>query len=137
MNCMKVWRNTSSDNMLVAKEMSNEKELDNIREKRMKEIQTQYNEQANAQADADIESESRARDAEMVSQALRTILTTEARERVARLEMGHPELAETIKSHLVNLHSAGKIQIPVDDNSLKAILQQLQQGKRETTIRRI
>ena len=117
--------------------MSDANELNNLREKRMKEIQSQYTEQANAQANAELEAESKAREVEMISQALRTILTTEARERVARLEMGHPELAESIKSHLVNLHSAGRIQIPVDDNSLKTILQQLQQGKRETTIRRI
>jgi len=134
---MKAWQNTSSDNMLVGKEMSDENELTNLREKRMKEIQSQYAEQANAQAEAELEAQSKAREAEMISHALRTILTTEARERVARLEMGHPELAESIKSHLVNLHGSGRIKVPVDDNSLKTILQQLQEGKRETTIRRI
>ena len=123
--------------MLVAEEMSNDDELQNIREKRMQEIQAKYSEQANAQLEAEIEAESKARESEIISQALRTILTPEARERVARLEMGNQELAESIKLHLVNLHNSGRIQIPVDDASLKAILQQLQQSKRETKIRRI
>ena len=117
--------------------MVDESELMKLREKRMKELQSQYSEQANAQVQAELDAETKAREAELISNALRTILTPDAKERVARLEMGHPELAESIKVHLVNLHTSGRIQIPVDDNSLKSILQQLQQGKRETTIRRI
>ena len=123
--------------MLVAENMTDEAELRNLREKRIQELQSQYSEQANAQVEAEIEAESKAREAELIANALRTILTSEARDRVARLEMGHPELAESIKVHLVNLNNSGRIKTPVDDNSLKSILQQLQQGKRETTIRRI
>ena len=137
MNYMRGLQNTSSDNMLVAESMVDDAELRNIREKRMQELQSQYSEQANAQVEAEIEAEAKARESEMIANALRTILTPEAKERVARLEMGHPELAETIKLHLVNLDNAKKIKTPVDDKSLKAILQQLQQGKRETKIRRI
>ena len=69
---------------------------------------------------------------------MRTILTPEARERLARVEMGFPDLAVSVKRHLTTLHSSGRIAVPVDDPTLKRILQGLsEKNTREVNIRRI
>ena len=77
-------------------------------------------------------------EATLIAAAMRTILTPEARDRLARVELGHPELATTVKQHLYTLHQANQINIPVDDEMLKRILKGLSEGnRRETPIRRI
>ena len=116
----------------------NDDELAQIRASRQAEIQQQFEAQAEQQVHAEAEQAAAEQEANMIANAMRTILTPEARDRLARVEMGHPELASTVKQHLFTLHQANQIQIPVDDAMLKRILQGLtDQNRRETTIRRI
>ena len=116
----------------------NDDELAQIRASRQAEIQQQFEAQAEQQVHAEAEQVAAEQEANMIADAMRIILTPEARDRLARVEMGHPELASTVKQHLFTLHQANQIQIPVDDAMLKRILQRLtDQNRRETTIRRI
>ena len=116
----------------------NDDELAQIRASRQAEIQQQFEAQAEQQVHAEAEQAAAEQEANMIANAMRIILTPEARDRLARVEMGHPELASTVKQHLFTLHQANQIQIPVDDAMLKRILQRLtDQNRRETTIRRI
>ena len=116
----------------------NDDELAQIRASRQAEIQQQLEAQAEQQVHAEAEQAAAEQEANMIANAMRIILTPEARDRLARVEMGHPELASTVKQHLFTLHQANQIQIPVDDAMLKRILQRLtDQNRRETTIRRI
>lgn len=117
----------------------NDDELARIRASRQAEIQQQFEAQAEQQVHAEAEqAASEEEEANMIANAMRIILTPEARDRLARVEMGHPELASTVKQHLFTLHQTNQIQIPVDDAMLKRILQGLtDQNRRETTIRRI
>ena len=113
-------------------------ELTQIRAARRAEIQQQLETQAEKQMQAEAQEVAAEQEATLIAAAMRTILTPEARDRLARVELGHPELATTVKQHLYTLHQANQINIPVDDEMLKRILKGLSEGnRRETTIRRI
>jgi programmed cell death protein 5 len=64
---------------------------------------------------------------------LRTILEPEARERLARLKLAHPDIAEAVETQLVYLAQAGRIQTKITDEMLVEILKRAQK-KRETKI---
>jgi len=113
-------------------------ELSQIRAARQAEIQQQIQAQTEQQLQAEAHESAAEEEASIIAAAMRTILTPEARDRLARVELGHPELASTVKQHLHTLHQANRINIPVDDEMLKRILQGLaDSNRRETTIRRI
>ena len=113
-------------------------ELAQIRAARQAEIQQQLEAQAEQQVESEALEAAATEEASMIAAAMRTILTPEARDRLARVELGHQELAKTVKQHLFTLHQNNRIQIPVDDEMLKRILQGLSENnRRETTIRRI
>ena len=116
----------------------NDDELAQIRASRRAEIQNQIDAQADQQVHAETEQAVAEQEAIMIAAAMQTILTPEARDRLARVELGRPELASTVKQHLFTLYQANKLRIPVDDEMLKRILQGLTDStRRETTIRRI
>ena len=113
-------------------------ELTQIREARRAEMQSQIDTQVNQQAQAEAEQVAAEHEANMLDDAMRIILTPQARDRLARVELGRPELAKTVKQHLYTLHQTNQIQIPIGDEMLKRILQGLTEStRRETTIRRI
>jgi programmed cell death protein 5 len=73
-----------------------------------------------------------------ISESMRTLLTPDARGRLARVELAYPDLANSVKEQLHNLHSTERIATPVDDATLKRILQGMSENnRRDTTIRRI
>ena len=116
----------------------NDDELAQIRAARRAEIQQQLESQAEQQEQAEAQAAVAEQEADILAAAMRTILTPEARDRMARVELGHPELATTVKQHLYTLHQNNQIRIPVDDEMLKRILQGLSENnRRETSIRRI
>jgi len=112
-------------------------ELAAIRAKRMSEIQGQLEEQAAAQADAEIKQQVAQAEELELDNAMKTILTSEARGRLARLQLVNSELTKQVKTHLFNLFSQNKIQTPVNDQQIKKILSGLSENKREVSIRRI
>ncbi|MCS7134880.1 MAG: DNA-binding protein [Candidatus Aenigmarchaeota archaeon] len=63
------------------------------------------------------------------------ILTKEASERLARLKIVKPELANQLEIYLVKLYQAGQIKRVIDDNQMKNILSQISERK-EFRIRR-
>ena len=116
----------------------NDDELARIRAARQAEIQQQIEAQAEQQVQAEAQEAAAEQEANILTAAMRTILTPEARDRLARVELGHPEIAATVKQHLFSLHQSNQIQVPVNDEMLKRILKGLSENsRRETTIRRI
>lgn len=115
-----------------------DEELARLRAARQAEIQQQLQTQAEKQAEMEVEQAAAEQENHLISSAMRTILTPEARDRLARVELAYPELASTVKKHLFALHQNNQIQIPVSDEMLKRILQGLSENnRRETTIRRV
>ncbi len=65
---------------------------------------------------------------------LRSILEPAARERLARLKLGHPDIAEAVENQLIALAQAGKIKQKISDEVLVSILKQIASRRRETRI---
>lgn len=104
-------------------------ELEAIRRRRISELQQQAQQQVFAEQQA----------AAMAAQrqtVLRQILTPEARERLGRIELAYPEVAESVESQLVALAQSGRIQTAIDDRTLQDILRRVVPKKREIRIER-
>lgn len=112
--------------------MSSDEELEALRRKRMAELQMQLEgEQQGA------ELKRRREEAQAQRQAvLRTILTPEARERLAALRMARPELVADVEQQLFMLAQQGRINRQIDDNTLKDLLARIIPKKREISIER-
>lgn len=115
-------------------------ELDEIRRKRMQQLQQQQ-QMAAAQQGASIEQmqqeEARKQQFEQEKKnALRQIMSPDARQRLANLRLTKPELVNGIEMQLISLAQAGRLQIPVTDATLKQILKETMGSKREIHITR-
>jgi programmed cell death protein 5 len=109
--------------------MSDE-ELEELRRRRLSTLQKQRSEeQRQEQMQQELEAQKQS--------LLRSILSPEARQRLANLKMVRPEFTEQLELQLIQLAQQGKLPIPLGDKQLKEILTQLQSRKRETTIRRV
>ncbi len=85
------------------------------------------------------EDEKRTKEAELESmkeQALRTILSSQARLRLNNVRMVKPELAAMVENYLIGMASQGKLNTQISDDQLKQILQSMQQPKRDFKINR-
>jgi len=110
-------------------EMSDD-ELEEIRSRKLLELQRRVGEeQGDIQAQQQLELQKQA--------LLRSILTPEARQRLANLKMVRPEFTSQLELQLIQLAQQGKIPIPLTDKQLKQILVQIQSRKREIKIRRV
>jgi programmed cell death protein 5 len=108
--------------------MSDE-ELEELRRRKLSALQRQVtDEQRSAKAEQQMEQQKQA--------MLRSILTPEARQRLANLKMVKPEFTDQLELQLIQLAQQAKIPVPLADEQLKKILIQLQARKRETTITR-
>ena len=74
---------------------------------------------------------------QLLENALRVALTSEARQRLTNVKMVHPELANSIEEYVFQLVTSGKLKRTIDDDQLKQMLQSLQGSKRDIKIRRI
>ncbi len=69
-------------------------------------------------------------------QALRTLLTPEARLRLNNVRMVKPDLAALVENYLLGLASQGRLNSQISDEQLKQILLSVQQPKRDFKINR-
>lgn len=110
--------------------MSEDEELEDIRKRRMLQLQRKL-----------AEEQQRMQVAEQVEQQkqslLRQILTPEARQRLNNLKMIKPEFAAQLELQLIQLAQSGRLTIPLNDEQLKELLAKLQSTKREIKIRRV
>ena len=121
-------------------------EIMSVQGDEVRQLQNNHYSEIHQQLEAQVEEQTRIEQAEVAAEresvelemAMRAILTPDARDRLARVEMAFPELATMVKKHLMTLQSTGQLAGSVDDSTLKRILQGLSDStRRETTIRRI
>jgi len=113
--------------------MDDDPELAELRRRRMAQVQQQQEQDVArqhmaAQQQAEMDAQKQA--------VLRQILTPEARERLARIRMTKPEIANNIEMQLIQLAQAGRIQNMIDDEMLKSLLERAIPRKREIKIER-
>ncbi len=106
-----------------------EKELEAIRRRKLEELQRhsverEAQEEVAAQAQAQRQT------------ILRQILLPEARERLGRITLAYPDLAQDIENRLIALAQSGRINKAIDDASLRQILRAIIPKKREINIER-
>ncbi|HII40394.1 MAG TPA: DNA-binding protein [Thermoplasmata archaeon] len=106
-----------------------DEELDAIRRRKLMELQ-------NAQDQAVAQQQMREQQQAQRQTVLRQILTPEARERLGRIELAYPDLADSIENQLIALAQSGRVQRAIDDATLKQILERVMPRKRDIKIER-
>ena len=117
-------------------------ELDEIRKRRMAELQQQAAMNADPQQIAQqqmAQQQAAQQQAEMeaqLKQAMKQILTPEARGRLDNLRLTKPDLVRNIEIQLLQSAQAGSLRGKVTDEQLKVLLKNLMGQKREIHITR-
>jgi len=70
------------------------------------------------------------------SELLRRLLTPEARERLGRIRLAKPDVAQAVEQQVIALASSGRLQRAIDDPTLRAILARIMPERREIKITR-
>ena len=113
-------------------------ELNEIRKRRLAEIQKQQAQHQPSDMQAAYQQEQARAEMEAQKQAvMRQILTPEARERLTTLKMSRPALGEQLEMQLISLAQSGRLPSQIDDEKLKTLLMKMQPKKRKTSITRV
>lgn len=111
-------------------------ELEDIRRKKMEELQKQQA-LANEQMQQQVEQQAQKEQLEaQLNQAVKQIMTPEARSRLTNLKLTRPELVQQIEIQLIQSAQAGSLKGKVTDDQLKVLLSQVAGQKREMRITR-
>jgi len=102
-----------------------DRELEELRRKKLEELQKR----AEAERQAQIAAAQR-------RAVLKRILTPEALARLDNIRVVRPDLVEALEQQLISLASSGRIRVPIDDETLKKILETVySQTRREYRLR--
>jgi programmed cell death protein 5 len=108
-------------------------DIDEIRRKRMQQIQQQAAQQS---SEAESQEQMRRELEAQKRQAMMQLLTPEARARLANIRLTKPEFVDQIEIQLIQLAQAGRVQSQITDDQLKELLRKLIGKKRDIKITR-
>ncbi|MFP4045761.1 MAG: DNA-binding protein [Candidatus Aenigmatarchaeota archaeon] len=105
-----------------------EEELKKLKEKKKKELQDQMEDQQEEQLEAMKQQQKK---------ILRQTLTGDALERLGRVRLASPEVAQQLESYLVQLKQTGQIRNKITEDKLKQILKTVKdESKQDWNIKR-
>lgn len=110
-------------------------ELAELRRRRVQQLQEMQSAQGvdpYAQAQ---QAELQRREAER-AEILRRVMTPEARERLGRIRLAKPDVASAVEQQVYALAASGRLQRPIDDATLRALLERIMPERREINITR-
>lgn len=110
-----------------------DEELEELRKKRLAELQMQQQAALQQQQDAEEETFAVEKQRQMI---LKQVLDPEAKSRLTRIKLAHPEFATTVEDQLIMLAQSGRLSKVITDAELKQILRKVQPKKKEITITR-
>ena len=105
-------------------------DIEAIRKKKLRELQQQ------AYSEDDLQEEQQKELDDQKKNILRAILTDDARERLGRIKVARPEMAENLENQLIMLAQSGRLKNKINDEQLRELLAKLLPQKRDITIRR-
>lgn len=109
-----------------------DEELEKLRKKKLQELQ----QQATLQENLEEQEEQKKQFDHQKKAILRSILTTEARERLGRIKIARPEIVESIENQLIMLAQSGQLKNKISDEELRMLLQKIMPKKRDIKIKR-
>ncbi|MFA5861534.1 MAG: DNA-binding protein [Candidatus Thermoplasmatota archaeon] len=109
--------------------MDDDPQLDELRRRKLAEMQQQAGQEQ-------VASQQRAQADAQKDVILRAILEPEARERLVRVRMARPDVAESLENQLLMLYQQGRIRNRIDDATLRDLLARVTPKTRESTIER-
>lgn len=113
-------------------------DLEALRQRRLRELQAQQARAAAQDPAAQAEASAQAEAAEQAAleRVLQQILDPEARERLTRIRMSRPELADAVTRQLVALAQQGRLARRLSDADLRTLLSQVPSEARDIKITR-
>ena len=112
-------------------------DLEALRQRRLAELQAAQARQAAAQQDAAAAAAQQAAAEEAaVDRVLQQVLEPEARERLTRIRMSRPDLADAVARQLVTLAQGGRLARRLTDEDLRALLARIPGQDRDIKITR-
>ena len=109
-----------------------DEELENLKKKRLQELQQQaaFQQELDAQEDQNQEFEKQKK------MILVKILTPEARERLGRIKIARPKVVENIEAQLIMAAQSGQLKNKINDEQLRILLSKAIPKKRDIKIKR-
>ena len=107
-----------------------DEELESLRKKRLQELQQQ------AALQEDLQEEEQKKIVEQKKLILRSILTNDARQRLGRIKIVRPDVAEAIENQLIIFAQSDQIKNQIDDKQLKMLLKKIIPKKHDIKIKR-
>ena len=109
-----------------------DEELENLKKKKLQELQ----QQAAFQESMDSQEEQRQQFEEQKKKILMSILTPDARERLGRIKVARPEVAESVEAQLIMFAQKSRLKNKINDEQLRRLLSKLLPKKRDIKIKR-
>ena len=113
--------------------MSNEEDIEDLREKKLQELQDRADgEQGQAEAE-----QARQESAEAQKKAmLRQHLTDGARKRLNTVKMSKPDFGEQVEQQVLALARSGRVQGRIDEDQMKELLSELKPDSKSFNVKR-
>ncbi|HZY91460.1 MAG TPA: DNA-binding protein [Thermoplasmata archaeon] len=112
-------------------------ELQELRKRRVRELQEMQTQGGGPDpyVQAAQQAEMQRRESER-AEILRKLLTPEARERLGRIRLAKPDVANAVEQQVISLAASGRLARQIDDNTLRALLERIMPQRREINITR-